>query len=209
MEIKGQGLIWVGHLEVIALSSVILVAEDEIMAGNISLPGGFYQVRYAGNGIHAIYQINQAAFPPEADPIPVDISPTKDDETISGTIPDDGSQIDVMVAYTPDVRSAVGGTTAVNTLINLAVTETNTGYANSGINQRLRLAHSTEVTYSESGDSTTDLNRLFDPADGYMDNIHTLRNTYGADLVQLSVEKNGRWRNNWEGLYNDRPNPRF
>jgi peptidyl-Asp metalloendopeptidase len=187
-EITGKNLIWVGHLEGIAFSTVILVTEEGIMSGNISLPGGFYQVRYAGNGVHAVYQINQAAFPPEADPIPADIPPTESIEPISGSAPDDGSQIDILVVYTPAMRSAAGGTTAVNTLINLAVTETNTGYANSGVNQRLRLVHATEVSYTESGVYGTDLDRLTNPSDGYLDNVHTLRNTYGADLVQLLVE---------------------
>lgn len=36
-----------------------------------------------------------------------------------------------------------------------------------------------------------DLNRITANGDGYMDEVHTLRNTYGADLVQLVVETGG------------------
>ena len=53
--------------------------------------------------------------------------------------PDDGSLIEVLVVYTGAARGAAGGTTAMNTLINLAVSETNTGYGNSGVVQRIRL----------------------------------------------------------------------
>ncbi len=53
-------------------SQVILVVDDGIMASNITIPGAFYQVRYVDNGVHAIYEINQSAFPEEAPPIPVE-----------------------------------------------------------------------------------------------------------------------------------------
>ena len=49
--------------------------------------------------------------------------------------------VDVMVAYTPAVQAAAGGISAVNALIALAVSESNTGYANSGVDQRINLVH--------------------------------------------------------------------
>ena len=48
-----------------------------------------------------------------------------------------------------------------------------------------RLVHAAEVAYTESGDSGTDLTRLSRPSDGYMDEVHTWRDQYGADLVAL------------------------
>ncbi len=53
-------------------SQAILVVDDGIMAGNITTPGAFYQVRYVDNGVHAIYEINQSAFPEEAPPVPIE-----------------------------------------------------------------------------------------------------------------------------------------
>ena len=73
-------------------------------------------------------------------------------------------------------------------LINLAVQETNQSYINSNITQRIRLAHLQEVAYAETGNFETDLTRLRDPADGYIDNVHTLRNTYYADMVSMITE---------------------
>ena len=35
---------------------------------------------------------------------------------------------------------------------------------------------------------STDLNRITAPSDGFMDTVHSLRNTYGADFVKLVVE---------------------
>jgi hypothetical protein len=101
---------------------------------------------------------------------------------------DDGSIIDVLVLYTPRARSASGSTTAIRNLINLAVAETNTSYLNSGITQRIRLVNAQEIAYTESSSMGSDLSYLQDSTDAYMNQVHSLRNTYGADLVSLIVE---------------------
>jgi len=56
-----------------------------------------------------------------------------------------------MVVWTPAARSTAGGTTAMQNLVNLAVVETNQSYVNSNMTQRINLAHSQEVSYTESG----------------------------------------------------------
>jgi hypothetical protein len=60
---------FLGHVEGVEYSSVVLVVENGLMSGNISMPAGFYQVRYIEAGVHAIYQIDQSAFPSESEPI--------------------------------------------------------------------------------------------------------------------------------------------
>lgn len=96
---------------------------------------------------------------------------------------DDGTLFDLMVVYTPAAREGAGGTAAMLALIDLAVANSNQAFANSEIVPRIRLVHTVEVDYLESGSGGTDLGRLRDPADGYMDEVHTLRDEYGADLV--------------------------
>jgi hypothetical protein len=64
-----EGYTWVGHLEGVEYSQVILTVGGGQVAGNITLPGALYQVRYVGDGVHAVYQIDQSAFPPEAEPV--------------------------------------------------------------------------------------------------------------------------------------------
>ena len=174
---------WTGHLQGVEPSEVSLVVRDGVLAGNITMPGTSYEVRYEESGVYSINQIDPAAFPPEAPPIPVHTPSTF--PAIAG---DDGSTIDVMVVYTTTARLAAGGTGAMNALIALAVSESNTGYANSNVTQRLRLVHTAEVEYSEAGFNwTTTLNRLTNTADGFMDEVHALRDTYGADAVVLIV----------------------
>ncbi len=174
---------WTGHLQGVEPSGVSLVVRDGVLAGNVSIPGTSYEVRYEESGVYSINQIDPAAFPPEAPPIPVHTPSTL--PTIAG---DDGSIVDVMVVYTTTARLAAGGTGAMNALIALAVSESNTGYANSNVTQRLRLVHTAEVEYSEAGFNwTTTLNRLTNTADGFMDEVHSLRDTHGADAVVLIV----------------------
>ena len=67
------------------------------------------------------------------------------------------------------------------------MTETNTGYGNSGVIQRLHLAGTVELSYTESNIST-DLNRVTNTSDGFMDTIHSLRNSSYADMVVLIGE---------------------
>jgi hypothetical protein len=184
-----KSAIWLGHIEGIDKSQVTLVIEDAVMAGNIRLPGAYFQVRYVGpNDLHSIRQIDESRFPSEGDPLTVDTARSKTTQDSGITATDDGSTFDVMVVYTPAARAAAGGTTAMQALINLAVAETNTAYSRSAVSPRLRLVHQGEVSYTESADFSTDLNRLTNPADGFMDNVHALRDAHGADLVSLIVE---------------------
>ncbi|HZX48582.1 MAG TPA: hypothetical protein VFF47_05130 [Nitrospirota bacterium] len=68
---SGNRYTWYGHIEGMAHSQVILVVEDGSMAGDIRVSGDLYEIRPIGEGIHAIYEIDQSAFPPDGEPIPV------------------------------------------------------------------------------------------------------------------------------------------
>jgi len=191
---------WFGHVEGVKHSQVILVVENGIMAGNITMNGNMYQIRDLGNGIHSVREIDQNRFPPEDCPNSESepdktsdvLSDIAENPDIAGSIPnnlaDDGSIIDVLVVYTPMVANASGN---INTEIQLAIDETNTSYANSSINQRLNLVHTAQVDYTEPVGSCsiyTYRNQLQNPTDGIIDNVHDLRAQYGADVVSFWVE---------------------
>jgi hypothetical protein len=178
--------VWVGHLQGVNLSSVTLAVNDVegIVQGSITMPGGLYRVRYLGPGIHVVEEIDTSAFPEDL-VIPANPPPDAPGDSLGE---DDGSTIDVLVTYTPAARAAAGGAAAMNALVDLAVEETNTSYANSGITQRVRLVYKGEISYTESGDFGTDLYRLQRTSDGFMDGVHALRDQYRADLVALIIE---------------------
>ena len=97
----------------------------------------------------------------------------------------------VMVAYTPAAQNAQGNIPA---LAQLAVNVTNASYARSGIDAlRLSLVGTMLVNYTESGMKTTDgtpkdLIRLKETSDSWMDDVHPMRSSLGADVVVLFVD---------------------
>ena len=102
-----------------------------------------------------------------------------------GRRPEAISSIDVAVFYTPEARGIAGGTAEMEALIDLMVAETNQAYLDSGVDQRIVLTAREETQYEEFGDGFLALDRLVDPSDGHMDEIHPIRDRTGADLVHL------------------------
>ncbi|HVX85948.1 MAG TPA: M12 family metallo-peptidase [Phycisphaerae bacterium] len=93
--------------------------------------------------------------------------------------------IDLLGLYTPQAVSAAGTQARLISRIENAVAVSNQVLANSQIPVTIRLAGITLENYTESGDLGTDLTRLENASDGYMDNVEALRNWLGADLVTL------------------------
>ena len=146
-----------------------------------------YEIAPAGGEAYVIREIDQTSYPEEHEVVVPEASlPRAADTAKTGTAADTGSTIDIMVVYTPSARNAVGGTAAMASRIALGISETNQGYANSGVVQRFRLVYSGEVAYTETSFETS-LADLQGTSDGKMDNVHALRNTYGADIVSLLI----------------------
>lgn len=197
IETTPRGINWIGHVQGVPMSQVVIAMNGEVVAANISMMMARYQLRYIGNGVHEVQRIDQSQFPRDEESVPVpdqsmlDAAALNDATAVPAAQADDGSQIDVMVVYTATARAAAGGTAAMQSLIDLAVSETNQAYQNSGVTQRLRLVRAEEVAYTETGNMNTALNCITSTTDGCLDNVHTLRNTYGADLVSFWVENGG------------------
>jgi len=177
---------WFGHVKGKDNSNVILTVEGNALAGSITFENKTYEIQELGNGIHAIYEIDPSVFPEDGPSIvPSEKNPhaPADNPPLSNT--DDGSIIDVLVVYT---QNAAIASPNIELNIQLAIDQTNQSYANSNINQRVRLVHTEQVVYSESTDFGTTVERLKNQSDGYIDEVHSLRNNYGADLSMLIVE---------------------
>lgn len=179
------GFVWIGQVSGAEDSHVILVVSDGVLAGSITVGHASYQVRYAGDGFYAISEVDSSRYPAERLPLPV--SAAAESSPAEAAPADSGDTFDLLVVYTSGSRVAAGGTSAMNALINLGVTETNTAYANSGIVSRVRLVGTAETNYTETADMGADLQRLQRTSDGVMDEVHALRDRAGADLVMLVV----------------------
>lgn len=104
-----------------------------------------------------------------------------------GACAEDGSRIDILIAYTPAALAAVGGLAAMEALADDSIGELNTALAASGVPTTAVLVGLEPVAQSESGISSLDLPRLRDQGDGYFDEVHALRDDLDADLVSLFV----------------------
>jgi len=102
---------------------------------------------------------------------------------------DNGFMIDAMLVYSESVAQAYGAVLADR--IDLMVEEGNRALRDSGIHIQLRLVYRGQIelddVYCDSDCESTLLNRLVNPADGVLDEIHGLRNQYGADIVSLMI----------------------
>lgn len=182
---------WIGHLEGSDERVILIVdAKRQQITGNLTTSAGILQVRPTKiAGVHGVRRVDPASYPEDLvlQPLAEPASPSSENAADPAKA-DSGARIDVMVVYTAAAKTAAGGTAQIEALIDLALTETNTGYSDSGVTPTMRIVHKAEVSYTESGDFVTDLNRLQSTSDGYVDNVHSLRDTHGADMVAMIIE---------------------
>jgi hypothetical protein len=104
------------------------------------------------------------------------------------SVPAGNVVIDVIVAYTK--KAASNYADVKRELIDLAIEEGNESFRVSSLGQvQLRLVHAYETDYVEEGAAHFDhVWRFADKGDGYMDEIHALRDKYKADVAILIVD---------------------
>ena len=95
-------------------------------------------------------------------------------------------KIRVLVLYTPNAKNSVSN---IKNTIQTSVDLTNQSFINSQINYRIELVYIGQTNYTES-DAETDLFRFSVADDGYMDEVHTLRDKYSADVCVLLINDN-------------------
>ena len=187
-------------------TNAIMVVAGTQVVGTIHRGPDLYQIRPLNNGAHALIYVDQSN-------VPVDHPPEFDDEfqpneedaprlsdQPTGSIfphfvhPTDGGELDckdftVLVAYTPAAKADAAAQGGIDSLIQLAIDETNQGYRNSYVNIQVQLVHKHEVTYSESGSMQVDRDRFRINGDEVMDDVHALRNTHAADIAILITDR--------------------
>lgn len=182
--------VWAGGIVGDADGSVVLAQHGAAVAGVIRTEDGLFKIQPIGNGVHIVVEVSKAEPFPEFEPQVGSFYDTSAGGTSSSadvTASDDGSAIDVMIAYSSNTKDRYNGVDGVNAMIAVAIAETNQAYLNSGISTQLRLVHTVEVQ-NATGNFQTDLYAITDPNDGVLDNIHDLRDQYGADLVSWFME---------------------
>lgn len=115
---------------------------------------------------------------------------------------DPSDSFDIMYVYTMEARIKAGGTSAIRNKIITAFNRINESFENSEIDLHANLVHMEEINYSEPNTTYDNASerwnkfiqihdRLVGRNDGYMDEIHELRNKYSADFVHLVLAMDG------------------
>jgi hypothetical protein len=160
-----------------------------------------YRLQYLGNDAYHVWKLDPENTPNEGDvhgalpDFPPRIISEDDDDwrpeeppyapRDAGACGGTSRVLDIMIVYTGQARDAIGGTTAMRAECALAVDHANTAYIGSAMSTRMRLVYCDFVSYTESGDQDIDLPRLRSTNDGFMDGVHTIRDTVNADMVAL------------------------
>lgn len=175
----------------------VLVVRGNNITGTIHTGSEVYRIKPLGSGLHVLIHIDPTKLPPEHPPVfkakELKKLSVKQTELLKRLRAQGGVRfvkpvIKVIVAYTPSAKAAWGDD--IEAMIQLAVSETNQGYQNSGINASVSLAHTYQVTYNESGRSYDTIMAHFSgKSDGFMDDIHTKRDTYKADVAVLIINQ--------------------
>jgi len=187
-------------------SQVTLALSGDAAAGSVFVPAeGMFQIQYAGHGWQRVTAVD-ATHVPACGVRTRELTPSsstdigRNSNTAAGPfIQAAGSPgeptnavIDLLIVYTPAARAGAGGVEGITALIDAAVTEANTAFENSEVRARLRLIHSAEVVYSESGSINDDLGALEDDGTSSpLHMVHELRRIHRADLVSMITEITG------------------
>ena len=167
--------------------TVTLVVHADVVSGTIWTPGGAWEIEPVAGDVHALRKVDPLRRRQGAEPLRMAPEPKGPDTAAAGM--DDGTVVDVLVLWTPGTLALAGTEARLNIAIDLAVSTTNDAFENSGVDLRLNLVGAEQVDYAPSGNGGVDLDRLRDPADGFMDAVHARRDALGADLVSLLVDE--------------------
>jgi hypothetical protein len=184
---------WNGTLAGVPLSAVTVTRRGGDVSASVTAPGVSYQIRNAGPGVHMVEEIDQSAFPDTADDAPV--PPTATAGTTTNTpapTPDATPEADttdvirILVAYTPQARTAAGGAEAITNLAAHSVSITSDAFADTGITAVAELAGVVPLNANVPV-NTTGLEQVKNPDDGVVDGIHEIRDNENvrADLVAV------------------------
>jgi hypothetical protein len=180
-------------------ASATIVRNGDDVAGLFTTEDGTFRIRTTDPGVQVVQEVTRT-FPEDHDdgvvpPATADLGISPDDAPAGDATEAPAAEgdvptypvIDVLMAYTPNALSYAGGLSAMNSEIALAISATNSAYADSGVIGRVRLAGTTALNENLTL-SNQSLDWITGTNDGHSDQIHGLRNSTGADLVSVLTD---------------------
>ncbi len=214
VDIRPDMCIWRGTVDGTGEPATILWWPGGRMAGTVQHRGRIYSIRPMGGEAHAIVALAEERMPREHAAMPARLrandpslrddplinlgdasilksaaaaaAPRPQEAPAAASQPGDVT-IDVIIAYTKKAASSYADIR--RELVELAIEEGNESFRLSNLsNIKLRLVHAYETDYVEEGAHFDHVWRFADKGDGYMDEIHGLRDKYKADVAILIVD---------------------
>lgn len=189
----GGGSVWVGHVRGYGTDYPALISTYAGQVnGSIATPDG--KLRLQGTEAKSVLTDVQAAnehlfVPTMDDAVPAPrragsiapggsgSAPTAVSPAASGST----AQIDMLILFTTQLQTQLGGYSATIARLNLLVATANNVYVNSGIHVSLNLVYAQAVNYSyDTADDTIALSSMQSDT-----TVAALRDQYGADVVAL------------------------
>ena len=113
------------------------------------------------------------------------------DGGVAGACVDNGEFVDLLLVYTPEFAALFTDVSALETALAADVTRANAALVNSRALPRLRVAEIVGTPSNSTGTLATDLDLVTGLADGWADEVHTVRDAVKADLVVLYSASGG------------------
>ena len=182
-----------GRIADMPAGRMVLVVNGDILAGTVWTRHGAYTIRTESTGVYAVEKVDPKKALPLAEPrvLPSGASePSKMDRpplpAPSTQAQDAPTVVDVLVLWNAEARAIAGGLRRMRAKVDEWVAVANEAYRLGGVAQRARLVGAAELNYQDA--TFEDIDRLPDPTNGFLDEIHHLRNSYAADIVSLIVD---------------------
>lgn len=168
-----------------ALNGIVLVVSNGQATGTLRWNGQVYRLLPASEG-YVLEQVNGAQLPPDHAPADTPMASASQPPRKPQAHEPGHAIIRVLIVGSKNAGEAHENLPA---LAHLAIEESNQTYLNSGIDMSLELADFRQLDYEQHSSSPDiDLRRLVAPGDGYMDDVHQVRDELKADVVVLLVD---------------------
>ena len=189
---ESNSLVWEGQVAGTPTSlahqlgnSIMLVKRNNELRGTVWANGYLHRIWPLGGDLYKVQRLSKWSVLDQPQIITdLAISEANTDERIP--------EISVMIVFTSEANNILRDIYAFSDLV---IAETNLGYRASGIKAKLKLAHAAAHSYNEvpnvGNNKAVDLKRIANPNDGYMDDVHELRNQHEADIVMLITSHDG------------------
>ncbi len=165
--------------------AIFVVAPNGQTHATIHLVEDSYALAHSTHtDVHLLHRIDDSKLPPHAHPIPVK---TVAPDSGGPATPAGGNDtlLDVAMFYTPRALAAAGNATSIQLKCVNSIEQANATNKASKVAAEFRLVYMALTNYAEG---TSDLGRFRKTNDGYMDEVHKIRNTFGADLMHLITQ---------------------